>query len=113
MGGRKAVPRARHFSRTGALRLAPALNPDAFVGAVQFYDAGEDDARMVAVLARTAAAYGAALATNVRMDGLLSEGGRGRIRPAGRAAAGAAVQGRAHRRAAGPHPDGHRAAHPD
>jgi glycerol-3-phosphate dehydrogenase len=76
MGGRKAVPRARHFSRTGALRLAPALNPDAFVGAVQFYDAGEDDARMVAVLARTAAAYGAALATNVRMDGLLSEGGR-------------------------------------
>ena len=76
MGGRKAVPRARHLSRTGALRLAPALNPDAFVGAVQFYDAGEDDARMVAVLARTAAAYGAALATNVRMDGLLSEGGR-------------------------------------
>ena len=76
MGGRKAVPRARHFSRTGALRLAPALNPDAFVGAVQFYDAGEDDARMVAVLARTAAAYGAALATNVRMDGLLSEGAR-------------------------------------
>jgi glycerol-3-phosphate dehydrogenase len=76
MGGRKAVPRARHFSRTRALRLAPALNPDAFVGAVQFYDAGEDDARMVAFLARTAAAYGAALATNVRMDGLLSEGGR-------------------------------------
>jgi glycerol-3-phosphate dehydrogenase len=76
MGGRKAVPRARHFSRTGALRLAPALNPDAFVGAVQFYDAGEDDARMVAFLARTAAAYGAALVTNVRMDGLLSEGGR-------------------------------------
>ena len=76
MGGRKAVPRARHLSRTRALRLAPALDPDAFVGAVQFHDAGEDDARMVAVLARTAAAYGAALATNVRMDGLLGEGGR-------------------------------------
>jgi glycerol-3-phosphate dehydrogenase len=72
MGGRKAVPRARHLSRTGALRLAPALNPDAFVGAVQFYDAQEDDARMVAFLARTAAAHGAALATNVRMDGLLT-----------------------------------------
>ena len=76
MGGRQAVPRARHFSRTSALRLAPALNPDAFVGAVQFYDAQEDDARMVAFLARTAAAHGAALATNVRMDGLAAAGGR-------------------------------------
>ena len=76
IGGRKAVPRARHLSRTGALRLAPALNPDAFVGAVQFYDAQEDDARMVAFLARTAAAHGAALATNIRMDGLVAEGGR-------------------------------------
>src|SRR5215472_2355229 len=76
MGGRRAVPRARHFTRAGALRIAPALNPGAFVGAVQFYDAQEDDARMVAVLARTAAAHGAALATNVRMDGLLTEDGR-------------------------------------
>jgi glycerol-3-phosphate dehydrogenase len=76
MGGRRAVPRARHFTRAGALRIAPALNPAAFVGAVQFYDAQEDDARLVAVLARTAAAHGAALATNVRMDGLLTDGGR-------------------------------------
>lgn len=76
MGGRRAVPRARHLSRSGALRLAPALRPDALVGAVQFYDAQEDDARMVAVLARTAAAHGAALATGARADGLISEGGR-------------------------------------
>jgi len=76
IGGARAVPRARHLSRTGALRLAPALNPDAFVGAVQFYDAQEDDARMVAFLARTAAAHGAALATNIRMDGLAADGGR-------------------------------------
>jgi glycerol-3-phosphate dehydrogenase len=76
MGGQRAVPRARHFTRAGALRIAPALNPAAFVGAVQFYDAQEDDARMVAVLARTAAAHGAALATNVRMDGLIVADGR-------------------------------------
>ena len=76
IGGRKAVPRARHLTRTAALRLAPALNPDALVGAVQFYDAQEDDARMVAFLARTAAAHGAALATNIRMDGLAADGGR-------------------------------------
>jgi glycerol-3-phosphate dehydrogenase len=76
MGGRRAVPRARHLSRTRALRLAPALRPDALVGAVQFYDAQEDDARMVAVLARTAAAHGAAMATRVRMDELVSVSGR-------------------------------------
>ncbi|HXP21873.1 MAG TPA: glycerol-3-phosphate dehydrogenase/oxidase [Streptosporangiaceae bacterium] len=76
MGGRRAVPRARHLSRTGALRLAPALRPDALVGAVQFYDAQEDDARMVACLARTAAGHGAAMATNVRVDGTLAQGGR-------------------------------------
>jgi glycerol-3-phosphate dehydrogenase len=76
IGGRRAVPRARHLSRAGALRRAPALRPDALVGAVQFYDAQEDDARMVACLARTAAGHGAALATNVRMDGLRTEGQR-------------------------------------
>ena len=76
IGGRRAVPRARHLSRAGALRRAPALRPDALVGAVQFYDAQEDDARMVACLARTAAGHGAALATNVRMDGLRTEGPR-------------------------------------
>jgi glycerol-3-phosphate dehydrogenase len=76
IGGRRAVPRARHLSRAGALRLAPALRPDALVGAVQFYDAQEDDARMVACLARTAAGQGAALATNVAMAGPRAEGGR-------------------------------------
>jgi glycerol-3-phosphate dehydrogenase len=76
LGGRHAVPRARHLSRRGALRLAPALRRGALVGAVQFYDAQEDDARMVAFLARTAAIHGAALATNVRMDELAAEGPR-------------------------------------
>ena len=86
MGGRRAVPRARHLSRTGALRLAPALRPDALVGGVQFYDAQEDDARMVACLARTAAAHGAALATGVRMDGLLTRDRPGNRRPGPRPA---------------------------
>jgi glycerol-3-phosphate dehydrogenase len=76
LGGRRAVPRARHLSRAQALRLAPALRADALTGAVRFYDAQEDDARMVACLARTAAGQGAALATNVRMDGLRTQGGR-------------------------------------
>jgi glycerol-3-phosphate dehydrogenase len=76
LGGRRAVPRRRHLSKRHALRLAPALRPDALVGAVQFADAQEDDARMVAVLARTAAAHGAALATRIEAVGLVREDGR-------------------------------------
>ena len=34
LGGRRAVPRARHLSRAQALRLAPALRADALIGAV-------------------------------------------------------------------------------
>ena len=55
-------------TKTQLLAAAPGLRPNALVGGVRFYDAQEDDARMVAVLARTAAGLGAALATNVRMD---------------------------------------------
>src|SRR5262249_43773977 len=78
MGGRRAVPRSRHLSRTRALEGAAALRPEALVGGVQFYDAQEDDARMVACLARTAAAHGAAMATRVAMVGLrtLAQSGR-------------------------------------
>jgi glycerol-3-phosphate dehydrogenase len=75
MGGRRAVPRARQLSRSQLLAAAPGLRPDALIGGVRFYDAQEDDARMVAVLARTAAGLGAALATNVRMDRLLHGSG--------------------------------------
>ncbi len=60
----------------GAGARGSALRPEALFGAFQFYDAQEDDARMVAFLARTATANGAALATNVRMDGLLTDGQR-------------------------------------
>ena len=79
MGGRRAVPRSRHLSRTRALEVAPALRPDALVGGVQFYDAQEDDARMVACLARTAAGHGAAMATRVAMVGLLTLTPSGRV----------------------------------
>ena len=48
--------------------------PDALVGAVQFHDALEDDARMVAVVARTAAAHGAHIATRVRVTGFRGPG---------------------------------------
>jgi len=69
LGGARSVPRHRHLSRRGALGVAPALRDDALVGAVQFYDAAEDDARMVLAVARTAAAHGAHIATRVRVIG--------------------------------------------
>jgi glycerol-3-phosphate dehydrogenase len=74
IGGARSVPRHRHLSRRGALAAAPALRGDALVGAVQFHDALEDDARMVAVVARTAAAHGAHIATRVRVTGFRGAG---------------------------------------
>ena len=74
LGGARSVPRHRHLTRRGALAIAPALRGDALVGAVQFHDALEDDARMVAVVARTAAAHGAEIATRVRVTGFRAPG---------------------------------------
>ena len=74
LGGARSVPRHRHLTRRGALAVAPALRDDALVGAVQFHDALEDDARMVAVVARTAAAHGAEIATRVRVTGFRAPG---------------------------------------
>jgi glycerol-3-phosphate dehydrogenase len=77
MGGARHVPRARHLSRSAALRSAPALRPDSLVGAVRFHDAQEDDALFAVYVARTAAAHGAAIATRVAVTGFVrDEGGR-------------------------------------
>jgi len=74
VGGARSVPRHRHLSRKRALELAPALRGNALIGAVQFHDAGEDDARMVAVVARTAAEHGARIANRVRVTGFIRPG---------------------------------------
>jgi glycerol-3-phosphate dehydrogenase len=76
MGGARALPRHRHLSRRAALRLAPALRRDALVGAVRYWDAQVDDARHTLITARTAARYGALLATSARAIGLLRDGER-------------------------------------
>jgi glycerol-3-phosphate dehydrogenase len=76
LGGARSVPRHRHLSRRRALACANALGADGLVGAVQFYDAAEDDARMVAMVARTAAAHGAHIATRASVIELLRSGER-------------------------------------
>jgi glycerol-3-phosphate dehydrogenase len=75
-GNDSGLPRHRHLSRRGALRAAPALRRDALVGAIQYHDAQVDDARHTLAVARTAARYGAALATSARVVGFLREGER-------------------------------------
>jgi glycerol-3-phosphate dehydrogenase len=71
-----ALPRHRHLTRSGALRVAPALKRGALVGAIQYWDAQVDDARHTLTVGRTAAAYGAAVATSARVVGFLREGER-------------------------------------
>ena len=58
--GRKTVPIQRHLSKAGAMRRFPEIKRNALVGAIEFYDARVDDARLVITLIRTAVKYGAA-----------------------------------------------------
>ncbi len=76
LGGHAGLPRHRHLTRRGALRLAPALRRDALVGALQYHDAKVDDARHTLTVARTAALHGAAVASNAPVIGFLREGER-------------------------------------
>ncbi|OPX13230.1 glycerol-3-phosphate dehydrogenase/oxidase [Mycobacterium sp. AT1] len=70
------VPLHRHLTRRGALRTAPSLSKDSLVGAVQYYDAVVDDARHTMTIARTAATYGARIATRTRVVDLIRDGER-------------------------------------
>jgi glycerol-3-phosphate dehydrogenase len=75
-GNGAGLPLHRHLTRRGARRIVPSLRRDALVGALQYYDAQVDDARHTMFVARTAAAYGAHVATRARVVGLLREGER-------------------------------------
>jgi glycerol-3-phosphate dehydrogenase len=75
IGGARSLPMHRHLSRRRALDLAPALRPDALTGAVRYYDAQVDDARLTMMLARTAAQHGATVLTRVEATEILRERG--------------------------------------
>ncbi|CUU59865.1 glycerol-3-phosphate dehydrogenase [Parafrankia irregularis] len=70
------VPLHRHLTRKAALREFPSLRPDALVGAIQYWDGQVDDARHTMFVARTAARYGALVATSAQVTGLVREGER-------------------------------------
>ena len=76
MGGARSVPRHRHFTRGGALRMVPALKRDALTGALMYYDAQADDARHTLTVARTAATYGANILNSAEVVSLTHAGER-------------------------------------
>jgi glycerol-3-phosphate dehydrogenase len=75
-GRSRGLPRHRHLTRRATRQIAPSLRKDALVGALQYYDAQVDDARHTLFLARTAASYGAHVATRARVLSFLREGER-------------------------------------
>ncbi len=65
--GRRAMPIHRHLTRRQIARKFPDLAHDAAIGAVQYWDASVDDARLVTTLIRTAASYGAHAAARTQV----------------------------------------------
>jgi glycerol-3-phosphate dehydrogenase len=74
LGRTRGVPAQRHYTRRGVAKLFPGLRRSTFNGAIRYYDAQVDDARHTMFLARTAAAYGAQIATRAQAVGFLRDG---------------------------------------
>lgn len=66
-GSKRAMPMHQHLTRKGMERLFPDLRHDAAVGAVRYWDASVDDARLVETLVRTAVSYGAHAASRTQV----------------------------------------------
>lgn len=75
-GNTGGLPHHRQLSRRQALAETPSLKPDALVGALGYYDAHADDARLTMEIVRTAVGYGALAASRARVSGLVLEHGR-------------------------------------
>ena len=75
-GRSRGVPAHKHLSRTSTLQLFPGLKRKAITGAIRYYDGQVDDARHTMFLARTAATYGAHVASRTRVVDFLRDGER-------------------------------------
>ena len=71
-----AMPHHRHLTRTSCLEAVPGLRPDSLTGGIRYFDAQVDDARFSLVLARTAAAHGAACVAAAGVVDFLHHGDR-------------------------------------
>ncbi|MBK8463159.1 MAG: glycerol-3-phosphate dehydrogenase/oxidase [Nigerium sp.] len=70
-GGHKTVPIQRHLTKAGAKKRFADVRDDALIGAIEFYDARVDDARLVINLVRSAVRNGATAASRTAVVGLL------------------------------------------
>ena len=75
-GMHPAMPHHRHLTRRSCLEAVPGLRPDSLTGGIRYFDAQVDDARFSLVLARTAAAHGAACISAAGVVGFLHDGNR-------------------------------------
>lgn len=71
--GKRALPFHRHLSKRGLKRRFPDVQNDAAVGAIQYWDATVDDARLVLTLVRTAVRSGALAAARTQVVTMLKD----------------------------------------
>ncbi|MGD7704858.1 glycerol-3-phosphate dehydrogenase/oxidase [Microlunatus sp. Y2014] len=70
----RGVPMHRHLSARQVRKIVPGLNPDSYIGALQYYDAQVDDARFVNTLVRTSVSFGVHAASRMQVTGFLFDG---------------------------------------
>src|SRR5690606_32050710 len=73
MPGRRALPIHQPATRKGLEKQFPDLRHDTAIGAVKYWDATVDDARLVSTLVRTATTYGAHAANRVQVTKLTKD----------------------------------------
>ncbi|HZA04940.1 MAG TPA: FAD-dependent oxidoreductase, partial [Propionibacteriaceae bacterium] len=77
MGSGRGVPNhLRHLGRRKTWESFPSANREVVRGAISFYEGQVDDARHTMTIGRTAAHYGAAVATSTRVIGFRREADR-------------------------------------
>ena len=74
MGAGRGVPHhLQHLSRKRTLESFPSANRQSVIGSIRFFEGLVDDARHTLMIGRTAAHYGAAVATSTRVFDFLRE----------------------------------------
>jgi len=77
MGAGRGVPsHLKHLGRRKTLESFPSANRSTVKGAIRFYEGQVDDARHTMMLSRTAAHYGALVASSTRVVGFIREADR-------------------------------------
>lgn len=75
-GGKKTVPIQKHLTKSAAKAHFADVRDDALIGAIEFYDARVDDARLVINLVRSAVRHGARATSRTALVGFVQEGSR-------------------------------------